>query len=470
MSRAEAVYQRSPAWVQNLLLNVHACRIDQHRYGRAYTVAVEGFLRQERWEAERIREFQLSKIQHIVRYAYERSAYYRHVMNEIGVYPDDIKDISDLALLPLLTKDTIRTHSQDLLTEFRPRRDWLHGHTSGTTGSPLGIWYDRETCVINNAVDRQHKIWAGMQHDDWLGLFLGRAVVPIRRTRPPYWRVNRVHRQVWFSSFHLSEENLHHYIAEIKRRQLHFLEGYPSTLYILARFLLQRGEVLPMRRVITSSETLHTLQREAIEQAFACRLRDFYALAERVIYAGECGYQAGKHLADTYGYTEIVDEHGQPVPDGQPGFLVGTSLFNTAMPMIRYRTGDVSAMVSEACSCGRTLRRIRNVATKAEDIIVTPDGQQIVASQIVQDRIDHLLVKLVPATEFTADQERALVSSLQQRLGEGIEIEVRMVDEIPREQSGKFRWVISRVEHSCALRWDDQEGGVSALAAGRPVR
>lgn len=488
MNAAELFYHRAPAWLQTVMLNVHAYRIERHRYGASYRAEVDRLRERERWAPERLRAYQDARLRTVIATAYERSPYYRAVMDGAGVYPGDVRGVEDLARLPLLTKPVVRARGRELMTQARPRRGWLHGHTSGTTGSPLGVWYDRNTCIVTNAVDRQHKLWAGMQEGDWIGLLLGRVVVPPDRSRPPFWRANLVHRQVWFSSFHLSEENLEHYVREIERRRLRFLEGYPSTLFILAQHLLQRGRTLPMRAVISSSETLHAIQRQAIETAFECRLFDFYALAERVIYAGECDHHAGKHLAESYGITEVVDEHGAPVPDGQAGYLVGTSLHNTAMPMIRYRTGDISAIVPEPCPCGRTGRRIRGVATKAEDIVVTPEGrrispsvlthpfkplEQILASQIIQESLDRVLVKIVPSAAFTTDHERALAASLGQRLGPGIDIEIRQVDEIPREPSGKFRWVISRVEHACTLSWDDVGEGdpaeaPSAAAGGRP--
>jgi phenylacetate-CoA ligase len=480
MLSVERLYNRSPVWLQNLFLNAHAGRITMHRYDRQYRRHVADLLAQEFWERDKTEALQLQRLRRVVAYAYDRSPYYRGVMDEHAVNPADLKSLDDLRRLPLLTKDTVRHRAGELLTEKRPPRGWLHGHTSGTTGSPLGLWYDRNTCRINNAVDRQFKIRAGMRETDWIGMLLGRVIVPPENDRPPFWRVNRLHRQVWFSSFHLAERNLGQYVREIERRKLRFLEGYPSTLYVLASYLHRQGRVLPMRAVISSSETLHRLQREAIESAFECKLFDFYALAERVIFAGECGHGGGKHVVEGYGITEIVDDNDQPVADGEPGYLVGTSLFNTATPMIRYRTGDVSAFIPEPCPCGRMQRRIRDVSTKAEDIVVTPDGrqispsvlthpfkplEQIVASQIIQERPDHLLVKLVPSAEFSPEQEAALVASLRERLGDGMAIEVRLVPEIPRERSGKFRWVISHVDHSCALSWEDEPGdGVDALA------
>ena len=470
MTSAESVYRRSPQWLQTALLNVHAWRIGKHRFGPRLEAAVNGLLERERWPASQMRSYQDERIRAMVLLAHEKSPYYRKLMAEVGVHPTDIRGAADLPKLPLLTKETIRSQGEDLLTERRHRRSWVEGHTSGTTGSPLALWYDRETCVMTNAVDYRQKRWAGMGHEDWIAMFLGRVVVPPQQTAPPFWRANVVHRQLWCSSFHLSGSNLEHYVDEIRRRGIRFLEGYPSTLYIIAKHLTGQGRTLPMQAVFSSSETLHTIQREAIETAFGCPLFDFYGHAERVLFATECEYHAGKHLSEEFGYCELVDEDGQPVRDGETGYLVGTSLHNTAMPMLRYRTGDLSALEVGACPCGRTSRRIRNVTTKAEDTVVTPDGRlispsilthpfkpfdQIIESQIIQTRIDHLLVKVVPSAEFTDVDEQKLIAGLRERLGPEVHVQIERVTEIPREASGKFRWVISHVDHSCRVRWQD---------------
>ena len=478
---AEQVYRASPGWLQTVLLNVHAWQIERHRYGRPFRAAVDALRAQERWPREKLREYQDARLRVVVQTAYDHSPYYRRVFDRLRLRPSDIRTVADLVKLPLLTKQDVRDHGADLMTSRTPRPGWLHGHTSGTTGSPLGLWYDRETCILNNAVDRQHKIWAGMRGGDWAGMFLGRVVVPLKATRPPFWRANAVQRQVWFSSFHMSEDNLEAYVEEIRRRSLRALEGYPSTLFILARYLLRTGQRLPMRAVLSSSETLHAAQRESIEAAFECPLSDFYGLAERVLFACECEAHDGKHLAESYGVTEVVDDEGRPVPAGEPGYLVGTSLHNLAFPMLRYRTSDVSALRVEPCQCGRTSHRIRDVTTKAEDIIVTPDGRlispsilthpfkpldQIAESQIVQPALDRLEVSIVPTAEFTPAHRASLIGALRDRVGPGMTITVTEVDHIPRERSGKFRWVISRVPHPCSISWIPEAATAGPTASG----
>jgi phenylacetate-CoA ligase len=467
MTVAESVYRRVPSWMQTILLNAHAWRIERHRYGAPYRRATAELLDSERWSPERMRAFQDARVRQLVSWAYERSPFYRRHWNAVGVRPTDIRGVADLPRLPAVDKAVVREHEAEMLTAPR-QRDWLNGHTSGTTGSPLSVWYDRETCIMTNAVDRRQKVWGGMREGDWIGLFLGRTVVPLGQTTAPFWRVNQVQQQVWFSSFHLSDELLPSYLNEIRARRLQFLEGYPSTLFILARYLERRHETLPMRAVFASSETLLPVQRDTIERAFNCRLFDYFGHAERVAFATECEYHAGKHLAEEFGAVEVTDVDGIPVREGEAGYLVGTSLTNHAMPMIRYRTTDVTAFLLEPCPCGRTLRRIRDVTTKAEDIVITPEGRmispsvlthpfkplvQVLKSQIEQDRLDRILVRIVPSSEFTPDDRTHLIGELRARLGPTMSIDIEIVDDIPRDRSGKYRWVISRVPHASTVSW-----------------
>lgn len=472
MELGEELYRRSPVWAQNVLLNAYALRLHWRRYRSPFPELFERWDESQWWDPERLRKWQDRRLRAIVTHAYETVPFYRDRLDDEGFRHGDVEGVEDLQHLPVLTKAEVRAAGADLVSREAERGALDHGHTSGTTGSPLGLWYDRQMSVVNAVADWRQKAWGGMERGDWCGVFLGRVVVPTDWTAPPFWRVNRVHRQVWYSSFHLSESNLPRYVEDIRRRGLRFLEGYPSTLYILASHLLRAGRRLPMEAVFTSSETLHRIQREAIEEAFECPIFDFYGLAERVIFAGECERHEGKHLFDEYGVTEVVDDEGNPVAEGERGWLVGTTLWNRAMPLLRYRTSDLSARIEGRCECGRGLGRIESVTTKAEDIVVTPDGrlvspsvlthpfkpfESIRKSQIVQEEPDSVLVKIVAGEEFTSDDQRRLVGSLAERLGGTVEIEVRRVDEIPPEPSGKFRWVISKVSHMADVSWDPRE-------------
>ncbi|MBL4783829.1 MAG: phenylacetate--CoA ligase family protein [Cohaesibacteraceae bacterium] len=268
------------------------------------------------------------------------------------------------------------------------------------------------------------------------------------------------------SAFHLSDVNIPHYVEKINSFNARAIEGYPSTLYILADYLNRHDIKLKLKAVFSSSETLYPNQREAIEQAFDCKLFDFYGTAERVVFGTECHVHNGKHLNFEYGYSEIVDDQDRLVANGTKGYLVGSSLLNKGMPLIRYKTTDITSISSDLCSCGRSMPIMENITTKAEDIIVTPEGKQVSPSvlthpfkminginksQIIQNSIDDILIKLVVESDFNVTEEKKLIESFVDRVGTSVNVRVEYVKDIPRERSGKYRWVISHVPKESLL-------------------
>jgi phenylacetate-CoA ligase len=269
-----------------------------------------------------------------------------------------------------------------------------------------------------------------------------------------------VNKQLFLSSFHLKKENLPYYVEQLISSKVRALEAYPSTAYILALYLLNEGEVLPLKAVFTSSETLFDYQREAIEKAFACRVFDAYGMAERVIFAAECDRHVGHHLNSDYGITEFIDSDKRLVPAGSVATIVGTSLHNYAMPFIRYEMTDACSLMSESCGCGRGFPMMHSVTTKQEAIVTLPDGRlispsvlthpfkpmhNIAESQIIQESVDELIVKIVKRPAYSAADEAMLISGFNDRLGTEVKIRICYVDEIPRTANAKFKWVISRI-------------------------
>ncbi len=166
------------------------------------------------------------------------------------------------------------------------------------------------------------------------------------------------------------------------------------------------------------------------------------------------------HLNFEYGLTEIVDGENNPVENGKMGIIVSTSLKNWGMPFIRYKTGDVSAIKKTFCSCGRKMPLIEEVTTKAEDIVVRSDGRMISPSvlthpfkpmhnieksQIIQEDLNHITIKIVKRPAYSEKDTEVLLSSFKERVGSDMNISIEFVSEIPRTKSGKFRWVISNV-------------------------
>jgi len=442
------------------MLNGYALILYFERYGRKFQLKLAEMREIQWFSIYEIEKHQNEKLRELIKYAYENVPYYNRLMRDLKLHPSDFKTKSDLIKLPVLDKENIRRHFHDLITRDRKFRWFRYGHTSGTTGSPLEIIWDIRTCVVHHAAYWRQKEWAGIKYGDKIAFIQGQPVVPLSQTKPPFWRLDRIHNHLYLSSFHLKLENLPYYFRELEKFKPKVIEGYPSTVYILARYLIENGLLFPLKAVFTSSEPLLPIQRETIEKAFCCKVFDFYGMAERVVFATECEHHNGLHLNLDYSIVEITDEDGYPVPSGRTGRIVATSLHNYAMPLIRYKTSDITSARKEGCPCGRGFPLIDSVTTKDEDIIVTPDGRfispsilthpfkpihNILESQIIQEDMKTIVVKIVKRPHYTEKDTQRLISGLKERLGAEVEVNIEFVDQIPRTSSGKFRWVVSKV-------------------------
>jgi len=461
---AATLYRLAPVWGQNLLLTGFSTLLDRERYGGRFA-EFQAFLAQsERWSRHEMEAYQDERLRVVVQHAYDHVPFYRKRFDDRKLTPADIRGRRDLHKLPLLTRDDIRRHFDDLRSRTIAAKALKTGHTSGTTGTPLTVGYDRDTIWMTYAVFDRHYQWAGCRlasaGGDRIAVARGNVIVPLTQKQPPFWRINRRHHQLLLSSFHLSKDNLPAYVDALTAFAPAVMDGYPSTLYLLARYLKSRGQRLPVRAAVTSSETLYDWQRAVIEESFACRVFDYYALAERAVFSGECERHEGHHLSEEYGITEVVDGHGDVVAPGTVGRLVGTSLHNLAMPLIRHVTNDMTAVRPGACSCGRPLPRMDDVTTKAEDVLTLPDGRlispsvlthpfkpldSIEGSQIVQVAPDRVIVRLVAGPGYTDALTQHLLGELRARLGDGVHVEVEKVDKLEMSANGKFKWVISKV-------------------------
>jgi phenylacetate-CoA ligase len=238
------------------------------------------------------------------------------------------------------------------------------------------------------------------------------------------------------------------------------LEGFPSTILVLAKFLKRNEATCPINAVFTSSEPLFDLHRQEMERSFGADVFDHYGQAERVAAASDCPEHRGLHVHPEYGVLELV-KGGSRVSTGERGEIVGTGLNNLAMPLIRYRTGDIAELSGDKCPCGRGLPLLKAVDGRKADCIVTPEGRvipggglmgafhgigNIRTSQIIQDEPERLTVKIVRDCVDEVVDTTGLVANLKRCVGDRITIEIDEVESISGREGVKHRWVISKVD------------------------
>lgn len=458
------VYDRLPVALQNMIVSGYGRRILRERFGPEFERLSAFLERSERLDRDELRAFQDERLRQVVAHAYATVPHYRDVMDQRHLKPADIRTVDDLPKLPVLPKTQVVSLGDRLVSSSANKRSLYKAHTGGTTGTPLDLYGDRSVSLMNHACRFRLWRWAGVEFGRPFATLLGKPIVPVGQKRPPFWRYNASWNHLLLSCLHLKEENIPHYISAMREKRIEVLETYPSAAFLVARFLEAAGERLPLRCVMLSGEPLLPFEREIIEDRFNTRPFDAYSQAERVVFAAECERHEGLHLFSEFGVCEIVDEDGNPVREGTPGLIAGTSLHNMGMPLIRYTFNDVAARTDRTCECGRTLPMLEGLATREEDILVAPDGRMIPPvilswgfrlvrgvrrAQLVQHKSDHLLVRFELDDPIHPEDEATFREYLKGKFGEEMTFEIERVEEIPLSPRGKYRRVISTVP----LRW-----------------
>lgn len=431
----------------------------RRRFGARFERILEELERSDHRSAGEIRADQDRRLREIVRWAADTVPHYQQCFREAGVEPVAIHGVDDLARLPMLPKQVLRDRPEDLRSRGVPDAEVVPGHSSGSTGTALELFHTADALAWEYAVVWRQRGWFGLRLHDRYAAFGGQTVVPFGQGRPPFWRHDRARGRVLFSIYHLTPANLPDYARELGRSGYRFWQGYPSALALLCEWLLEHGVALgeaAPRAVFTSSETLLDFHRQAIATATGAPVADRYGHSELAVSALQC--PAGSYHVDTEFCAVEIDPH-EETEDWVRGEVIATGFANRAMPLLRYRTGDIATLRKRAdCPCGRARPILEQIDGRLEDYVVTPDGRrigrmdhlfkdtrEIREAQIVQLAADRLVVRLVPGPGYGPDVEHAIEGDFRRRVGEGIEIRFERVDAIPRLPSGKFRAVVSEL-------------------------
>lgn len=438
MVTGKGIYDRLPVWAQTLAVNAASAAGFRQKYGQAFHRFYALLAANERKSGDELVHDQREAIRRLLRYARQHVPYYR----DLDCSPDRLAD------WPVIDKQVVINQPHRFLSdEFKPRQ-LMSLHTSGTTGTPLAVYFTVEYNQLEQAFRWRHRAWAGLKYPCRSAYISGHAVVPARQIRPPFWRYDSVEQRLLCSSYHLTFQNLLYYNAAFRDYQPVFIHGYPSSLFLLARTILNRGLPFPPQcAVFSASETLLDFQRATIRQAFGTNVYNWYGNTEMTCNIIECA--AGNlHYRTDYGHLELLDD----------GAMVVTGLNNLAMPLIRYRVGDRATAKAGLCPCGCAFPLVARIEGRFEDYVHTPDGrivgrldhlfkdaQHVREAQIVQRQLDEVVLRVVRSAGYSPTDEIIILREARQRLGGAVKIRFEYVDQIERTSAGKFRFVVSEL-------------------------
>lgn len=442
--------------VSSLLFPLHE-KLKKHD-----TVAIKKQLEKSQWlSKQEILSNQAKRLESFIQQTVDNVPYYQALFDKLGLKASDIKTVADLQKLPFLDKNTIRENFSDLQSKNSGVVSSFT--TGGSSGTPLTFLLGNER-VSHDVAEK----WRATR---WWDVDIGDKEIvawgsPIELGAQDKVRVirDKLFRSTLIPAFDMNEEKLLGFIEQINSIKPPMLFGYPSVFSLIAKLALEKKidlTQLGIKVVFVTSERLYPYQREVIEQAFGAPVANGYGSRDAGFIAHQCP-SGSMHISAEDLIVEIIDAEGNIVAEGQKGEIVITHMATTDFPFIRYKTGDIAALDTDTCACGRGLPVLKDIEGRTTDFVVASDGTMmhglaliyvlrelhgIEAFKIIQETKQLTRIEVVPDGGDSLAEElvETIISGFKARLGDDVVIEIETVTEIAAEKSGKFRYVISKV-------------------------
>jgi len=451
----------APYEVKQGLKWIYGCLPVPMRYGRSFLYKCRLAEEREHWTAAALAAYQNEQLRFLIDHAYRHVPYYRTLFDRQGIEPASIRSVEDLHRIPPLTKEDLRSHFSDLIALNIQKKDRILLATSGTSGRPLRFYSERrhEAYVDGDAYRWRHFRWGGCTPYD-IRATLSAYRIPVKRNgERRLTTYDPIKRLLILSAYDLSRTAIHSYARALEKHQPSFLHGYPSALEALTGFLQAEGipSPTPVRALFTQSEVLYPWQRTLIENYFGCKIYDWYGMEERVIAAAECEQHSGLHVFSDYCIVETLKDDSPVI--GVEGEIVSTRLDNFAMPLIRYRTGDMGVLSTTPCACGRNLPLLRLNGGRDRNFLVGRNGELISITvvdiphatahveqfQFMQQTQGKALLRIVKKNGFSDHDVEQIQQELREKFAGLVDVTVEYTETIERTGRGKLPLLIQRL-------------------------
>jgi phenylacetate-CoA ligase len=407
-----------------------------------------------------IRDRQLAALQDVVRHAWNHVPYYHERCRPLALSPTDVRTLDDLHDFPILTKADIREHFDSLQSTRHREPKLFRKTTSGSTGVPLTVCVDADSMAWKRACTIRSDQWSGWTLGERVARLWGHGAAERGGLKARIMR-RLAYRESYLNTLGIDHKRLKVFADHLRRNSPGLLFGHAHSLYLFAAYVRKYcpGAIQP-NGIVSAAMTLHDWQRGVIEDAFGQPVTNRYGCEEVSLIACECEEHNGLHLNADGVYCEVVPDNRL---DAGPnaGRLLVTDLTNRAMPLIRYQVGDVVVSSDRVCPCGRGLPLIERVVGREADYVLTPAGTLIsgisltdhfateirgaAQVQLVQEKLTHLKLRLVPSDGFGPESHKQIEKLVRTTFGPDMRHEVELVDTIPPEPSGKYRFCVSPV-------------------------
>lgn len=457
----EKLYANLPVFAQNWAISVYGYHWKQRRFGGVFEQELYGFREREAYTADQWRDYQTVQLRRLLLHAYDTVPFYREKYSAQGFHRGDFErfELEQLPLLPFLEKEELRRFGTTTLLSSKREKGGQFFSSSGSTGTPTQILYSHAFHQRwSAAFESRIREWAGLHRGLPRGMIGGRRIIADGIASPPFYRYNAAEKQVYFSAYHISKQNISSYFNGIKKYNLSYLTGYAMSNFFLARFFEESGISVPnVQAVVTSSEVLTDEMRAIFQRVYGCKTYDSYSGVEACALISET--KSGHLLSSPdVGIIEVVGEEGRYISDGDSGELVCTGLLNVDQPLIRYRIKDrVRLSENQNEPGGRNMPVISQIEGRVEDVIIGQDGREMVRfhgvflglpnvrkAQVVQYDYTHFEILIEITQPLSTEERQEIYRRMASQLGD-ITVDIKELATLPLGLNGKFQAVISHV-------------------------
>lgn len=423
--------------------------------GQSISHFLKFLLKSHNWNREHLLEHQLNRLKLLITHSYETVPFYTKKYKALGIVPSDIKSLDDLSILPIITKEELRSNKLDHFSIGTPPKSYYVSFSSGSTGEPFEYRISKPALSFTKAAAIRAWIWNGYNlGDKYIKISMHPRKSIIKRIQ------DIMNRSLLLASNDLSPDVFRVFLDEIMRFDPIILRGYPVPVLFLANLIkeqqceFKKGSLLAIN---TTGSTLFDDTRETIESAFSVNIFDSYSCEAGANFT-QCPLCGSYHPGEEYAISEFVADSYTEYDSDRALRHITTDLYNFASPFIRYDTQDYIVPYEDGqVQCSRPFKSIQKIKGRDGDILVTPSKKyfftetflayfhyvkQVNQVQIVQDRADHVSFNLVVNTLYDESVEQQLKEYWQNKFGDDITLSINVVDEIKLTPTGKRRTVI----------------------------
>lgn len=454
----EKVYNNSPIFLQNFIVTIVGYAKNRQRYGKVYDEYRMFLIDFDTWSIEKKIDYQNQELIKFIEYVNEKSPFYKKLYADIDI--SLLKTTAGLKMLPIVDKEMLRQNMENVITI--PKKGAVQEKTGGTTGKSLTIFRTTEDMMKRMAMLDHFKARIGFENRKMKrATFNAKPIVPPNQKQKIYWRYNAANKQMIYTPFHLSEDNIKYYVHSLNKFKPCSLDGYFTALCDIALYIERNNLSLTFTplAIFPTSEKVTASGCQLLERVFKCKVYDQYASSEGAPFVTTCNHQT-LHVELASGIFEQFEEDSHEV-------LV-TSFTSHGTPLIRYRIGDAMVFADRAssiCTCGMQTPIVKEIWGRKNDFLYTAKGvkvnaanvanlfknlgNSVIRAQTIQNKLDEVVILLeTDKTKYKSEYDNLLIEEFHRRFGFDTHVLINHVKTIPREKSGKFRLIKNNVEIS----------------------